>query len=158
MGLKTTGLPDPVHGHVTDAEVPGERPGRPVGFARRGRVEGRLHDLLDEGRGNGGVGTGARGVLTNPLDAQESEPLAPEADGVGASVEIVGDLLIGAAFGRPKDNPSSEDQSVRCGTAPGPGFEFTAFVGSENNREGNTHAPFTHRIANILSPNCVTRH
>jgi hypothetical protein len=76
MGLEASSLPAPQAPHVADPEVISESSGRPLGLARGGRVERRLDDLLDERGGNGGDGTVAGTVLTDPLDSEDGEPFA----------------------------------------------------------------------------------
>src|SRR5580700_8172999 len=143
MGLEASGLPDPVHGHVTDAELAGQGSGGPVRLTGRGRVEGGVDNLPREGGRDRGVGSGSRSVLADSLDTEEGEALTPETDGVGASMELVGNLLVLTTLGRTEYDASSKDQSVRGGTAARPGLELAAFVGGENDWEGDPHAlPF----------------
>ena len=66
MGLKTMGLPYPVHGHVADPKVIAQGPSGPLGLSREGENGAWCARLLDESRGDGGVRARARRVLTDP--------------------------------------------------------------------------------------------
>ena len=102
-------------------------------------MEGRLDDAPHERRGQPGLAAGAGGVLTEALETEEGEPPPPEADGIRSGGERFGNPLILPSVGGAKDDASAKDESVGCGTTPGPGLDLGALFRDEDEGRGDSH-------------------
>ena len=102
-------------------------------------MEGRLDDAPHERRGQPGLAAGAGGVLSEALETEEGEPPPPEADGVRSGGERFGNPLVLPSVGGAKDDASAKDESVGCGTTPGPGLDLGALFRGEDEGRGDSH-------------------
>lgn len=133
MRLKAEGLPDPLNGRRRQGRGLGHRADRPVGPARRLRLE-RFADELGDLFVGDGAGTAWAQLIMQASQALFPIAFLPQGHRLGAVVDLGGDLSVAQALGRHEDDPGSGDQTIRQGPRTGDGVQLLGSLLGKHDR------------------------
>jgi hypothetical protein len=133
VGLKPEGPPDARDSRLRDPAGSGHLARRPVGGAFGRLLEGRDDDLLDLFVAHRPRRSGTR-LVQKPLHAALDEAPAPPADRLAGHPQRLGDLAVGRALGRAKDDARPKRERLGRRWAPRKALERSTLLLAHHER------------------------
>jgi hypothetical protein len=139
--LQAEGLPDSLDRRSRNGGFLGHRADRPMGAPWRFAVECFADELGDLFIGNGSGAAGTQ-LIMQAGNSLFPVTLPPQAYGLAAVVDLVGDVAIGQALGRHQDNLGPGDQAVGQGSRAGDGVQFRSLLSGKH--DGSSRSSCSH--------------